>query len=61
VLSFAFHKGGPTLKKQKNAKKLELNKETLTAVESVSGGSVLWNTVYYPQRKDPFTTPIVIA
>lgn len=49
------------MKKQKTIKKLEITKETLTDLGSVTGGSYLWNTVYYPQRKDPFTTPIVIA
>ncbi len=51
------------MKKQKNTKKLEINKETLTDLDlgPVAGGSDLWNTVYYPPKKNPFTTPIVIA
>jgi hypothetical protein len=36
------------LKKQNNIKKLELHKETLTSLEHVTGGSRIYNTVYYP-------------
>lgn len=41
------------MKKQKNVKKLELNKETLTALEPVTGGAYLYNTVYYPPQPVP--------
>lgn len=50
------------MKKQAKVKKLELQKETLTALESVAGGSQLWNTVYYPPApRDPFDGPVIWA
>jgi len=50
------------LKKQKNVKKLELHKETLTTLEAVTGGSRLYNTVYYPPQPAPtFAQPTVYA
>jgi hypothetical protein len=50
------------LKKQAKVKKLELHKETLTALESVAGGSQVWNTVYYPPApRSPFDGPVVWA
>jgi hypothetical protein len=49
------------LKKQKNVKKLEVHRETLTELGFVTGGSQIWDTVYHPPKKDPFTGPIVIA
>lgn len=49
------------MKKQKTPNKLKINKETLTDLGIVSGGSYLWDTVYHPPKKDTFEGPIVIA
>lgn len=48
------------MRKQKNAKKLSLQKETLTALQQVSGAKIISyyntvpidDTVYYPRESD---------